>query len=272
MESSRGALRFSSDTAADAGAVARAQRGEQDDTGDAVVRRRVVSFGASNGDTATSDVASGRHLLGTRWNLPDLTPISHIGVGNSGASTDVAASVSVAPRTVAAHADTERIAIEEWYDWGSSDSGDDSGDDTLLLETITEAIFNEMWEDYIVDAVATAECNIIERCGLEVVVLMGYVADTITKSAPIDNAFEIVRPWGWDMSRTHGNGDGTGQIQHDSSRVFLTRCLGQVPSLDIHLDHQNRTWYLWNSIEVKSIRLDHSESVPDILSRSDTMR
>ena len=133
MESSRGALRFSSDTAADAGAVARAQRGEQDDTGDAVVRRRVVSFGASNGDTATSDVASGRHLLGTRWNLPDLTPISHIGVGNSGASTAVAASVSVAPRTVAAHADTERTDIKEWYDWGSSDSGNESGEDYAVV-------------------------------------------------------------------------------------------------------------------------------------------
>ena len=84
------------------------------------------------------------------------------------------------------------------------------------------------------------------------------------KNAPIDNVFDNVR--------THGNGDGTGQDQEGNPRVFLTRCLGQVPSLDIHLDHETRTWYLWNSIEVKSLRLDNSESVRDSLSRSEIQK
>ena len=241
VESARGALRVSPDTATDAGTAARAQRGDPDDTGDAVVRRRVVSFGVSNGDTTASDVTGGRDILGARWNFPDITPIPHIGVDNSGASAAGATSVSAAACTVAADADTEWIDIDD-IGWGSSDNGEDPDDNTLLLETIAadifstsplrtliEDIFDEMWEDY-------------------------------------------TSHWGWDMSRAHGNGDGTGQAQQGSSRVFLrkqTRRLGRVPSVDIHLDHENRAWYLWNSIEVKSIRLDHEESINDSLSRSE---
>ena len=142
---------------------------------------------------------------------------------------------------MAADADTEWIDIDD-IGWGSSDNGEDSDDDTLLLaaiaadivstspwRTLIEDIFDEMWEDY-------------------------------------------TSHWGWDMSRAHGNGDGTGQVQQGRSKVFIrkqTRLLGRIPSVNIHLGHENHAWYLWDSVEVKSIRLDHEESISESLSRSE---
>ena len=67
-------------------------------------------------------------------------------------------------------------------------------------------------------------------------------------------------------SRVFGNGNGTGQVTECDSKVFLKRCLGQVPSLSIHLDHESHSWYIWNSVEVKSLRLNSSDaSVQDSL-------